>query len=562
MSLIDVNKYKVIINNTIRKIEDNEENLNTLNVFPIPDGDTGSNVLLTFIGGKKYIENPTNGTLKELVSTFSKGLVLSSRGNSGTILSQYFRGFASEIKEDKDPPLSTTELINCLKSAYKYAYASISEPQEGTILSVMNSIFKLPEDNIVDLTKQLYTISCEELIKGIDRLDILRETGVVDSGGYAFLFFIEELYLALSPEPLSQKTDYIAEWSKKISQYTPANSVKYNQWKNNIIDSIDKNSGTGEYNMLDYTFCTEFFLNPSKDIDKSKLSNNLNKHGNSILLFEDGKRYKIHIHTNVPEKIMRLCERFGEISSVKIDNMYFQHQHYLQLTEKQSAYTLDSERNIENKETGTISVASSEGLAEVMYSLGIDKVVIATPTLTELISQICSIQAKSIIILPSSKKQYPVINEAVKLIYKHCSIIRSSSVPEVLSALIHYEPEETIEDNLNEMEKGLSQIKYAEIIDTNRLTHIPKHIKPYEFAGVNGKQLLSYGNSRSDIVKEITEKLIDDDISLITMYCGKNVSQDEVTHIKNTLESIYKDDIAIELIDTKQPESYFIVSLE
>lgn len=558
MSLIDINKFKIIINNTIRKIEENEENLNTLNVFPIPDGDTGSNVLLTFMGGKRYLEKTDSKSLKELASVFSKGLVLSSRGNSGTILSQYFRGFASEIKENKKSPLSTTELISCMKSAYKYAYASISDPQEGTILSVMNCISKLPEDNIFDLTKQLYTISCESLIHGINQLDILKETGIIDSGGYAFLHFIEELYSVLSPETEEQKRAYITVWKSNIIQYTPANSVKYNQWKNNIIDAIDKNDGTKKYNMLDYTFCTEFFLTPSKMLPKAGLTDDLDAHGNSIVLFKDVDTYKVHIHTNVPEKIIRLCEQFGEISNVKIDNMHFQHQHYLQSGEKHSP-TSDTK---EDKETGIISVASSEGLAEVMYSLGIDKVVIATPTLTELISQICSIQAKSIIIMPSSKKQYTVINEAIKIIYKNCSIIKSQSVPEVLSALIQYEPDKAIEDNLLGMEKALSQIKYAEVIDTTRLENIPENIRPYEFVGANDKHLLSYGNSKSGIVKEIIEKLIDDDISLITMYCGKNVSQDEITHIKNTLSTLYENDIAIEFIDTKQPESYFIISLE
>ena len=303
MSLLNSLKYIEIINNTTRKIEKNEIKLNNLNVFPVADGDTGTNVLLTLLDGKKVINNIPSNSLKEITSNYARRLLLGSRGSSGVMLAQFFRGFDEGVKNSTDV-LSVQDLLQCFKCGYKYTYSSVNKPQEGTILTVMRTVCEQDYSNLNSVTmdiviKKMYTAACKSLIDGINTLAILKETGVVDSGGYAFLLFIEELYISLSTEPIDEKISCIKYWQDKIAPFTPEYSSKFKRWKDDLSGHKYKDSAdVHKVETLEYNFCTEFFMESNTDVDTVKKQ--LQKYGDYITVAQVDRNYKIHIHTNEP----------------------------------------------------------------------------------------------------------------------------------------------------------------------------------------------------------------------------------------------------------------------
>jgi dihydroxyacetone kinase-like predicted kinase len=360
------------------------------------------------------------------------------------------------------------------------------------------------------------------------------------------------LYIALSLDTHNEKLKYIAYWKEKISSFTPEKSHKYTEWKNGAVKKVNERVNL---NFLDYTFCTEFILKPNSKIEKDNIYNKLSNLGNSIVIIDDEKGFKIHIHTNVPEKIITLFERIGSISDLKIDNMYFQHQHYINNTD--ISYKSRIYKNI-----GTLSIVSSDGLADLMYSIGVDRVIVTAPTLTELISQVGTIDAQNVIVLPNDEKLFPIINEAISVSHKKINIIESKSIPEIISSMIQFDSSKELSENLKNMSLALHKVKYAEIIDVGRLNNgIYNKFKDYSFIGISAQKVLSYGDSKNQVLKEAIDNLINENISLITIFSGKNHSEDELTRLKIFLENTYRK-INVEIIDTKQPESYFIVSLE
>jgi hypothetical protein len=235
--------------------------------------------------------------------------------------------------------------------------------------------------------------------------------------------------------------------------------------------------------------------------------------------------------------------------------MYFQHQHYINNTD--ISYKSRIYKNI-----GTLSIVSSDGLADLMYSIGVDRVIVTAPTLTELIRQVGTIDAQNVIVLPNDEKLFPIINEAISVSHKKINIIESKSIPEIISSMIQFDSSKELSENLKNMSLALHKVKYAEIIDVGRLNNgIYNKFKDYSFIGISAQKVLSYGDSKNQVLKEAIDNLINENISLITIFSGKNHSEDELTRLKIFLENTYRK-INVEIIDTKQPESYFIVSLE
>lgn len=563
MSLINSLKYIEIINSTTRKIEQNKNKLNNLNVFPVADGDTGTNVLLTLLDGKKYINNFSALSLKEVTSNYARRLLMGSRGNSGVMLAQFFRGFDKGVKNNTEV-LSVQDLLHCFKSGYKYTYGSISNPQEGTILTVMRTMCEQDFSNLNPVTmdiviKKMYADACKSLIDGINFLAILKETGVVDSGGYAFLLFIEELYISLSTEPINEKISYIKYWQDKIAPFTPEYSSKFKRWKDDLSGHKYKDSAdVHKVETLEYNYCTEFFMESSTDAGTVKKQ--LQKYGNYATVAQEDRNYKIHIHTNEPGKILNNFEALGTVSQVKIDNMYLQHNNFFSPDKRKGTH------QGQEKITGILSIVSGEGLANVMYSLGADMVIVKSdtesPALEELITGICGIDANNVIILPNDENIYPEVEKASKLSYKNSLIVKSKFIPEGIEAILSFNPEKGLQENAGVMSRALDNVISGRVAGPGPVKTADNDIKSHKFAGISSSgNILSSGDSADGALIELIHCLIHNKISIVTIYYGKKVKEDELTRLRARLIGKYNN-VEIEFIDGKQLVPYFIVSLE
>ncbi len=563
MSLLNSLKYIEIINNTTRKIEKNEIKLNNLNVFPVADGDTGTNVLLTLLDGKKVINNIPSHSLKEITSNYARRLLLGSRGNSGVMLAQFFRGFDEGVKNSTDV-LSVQDLLQCFKCGYKYTYSSVNNPQEGTILTVMRTVCEQDYSNLNSVTmdiviKKMYTAACKSLIDGINILAILKETGVVDSGGYAFLLFIEELYISLSTEPIDKKISCIKYWQDKIAPFTPEYSSKFKRWKDDLSGHKYKDSAdVHKVETLEYNFCTEFFMESNTDVDTVKKQ--LQKYGDYITVAQVDRNYKIHIHTNEPGKIFNNFEARGTVSQVKIDNMYFQHYNFFNPDKRNGT------RQEQEKVTGILSLVSGEGLANVMYSLGADRVMVLSdtglPALEELITGICGINANNVVILPNDENIFPIVEKASRLSYKNNLIVKSKFIPEGIEAILSFNPELGLQENAGAMSKALNNVISCQVVGPGRIKTAADDSKLYKFEGISSTgTILSRSNSADGALIELINNLINNKISIVAVYYGKKVKEDELTRIRAQLIGKYSN-VEIEFIDGRQSVPCYIVSLE
>lgn len=525
-------------------LEHRRDSVDLLNVFPVPDGDTGTNMYLTLLSAVKEGEKNINQPVGKVAKAVSRGSLMGARGNSGVILSQIFRGFARvlEGKEKAD----AMDLALALKAGAQTAYDAVMKPVEGTILTVVREVANTCEaeaqkgNDVIGILVAGIETGNTTLAKTPSMLPILKEAGVVDSGGQGFMYFLEGLLEGLAQE----KEIKLGEYREKMA---PASTM----------------SREGDQSIaLEFQYCNETLIK-GHGLDVEDIKDHLRPLGDSMLVVGDEELVKVHIHSNHPGKVLETCLQFGQLSDIKINNMLEEvHEHVNNWKELEE----DAVRASERKHTGLVAVAAGDGIIDVLKSLGVDQVVeggqTMNPATEDLLNACNSVNADSVIILPNNGNVIMSAQQVGELSEKPVRVVPSRSVMQAISALIAYDPQGDIEGLVQEMSATVEEVKYAEVTHAVRDSHVNGlEIKEGDTIGlIDDKVVLTAVNPVEAALKLLT-RMINDETQLITFFYGEGIEEDEANNLKETIAASYPE-CEIEMHYGGQPHYSYILSVE
>lgn len=531
-------------------IEAKKEFINELNVFPVPDGDTGTNMSLTIMAAAKEVTAIEQFDMASLAKAISSGSLRGARGNSGVILSQLFRGFTKGIKEHKE--VDTVILAKACMKAKDTAYKAVMKPKEGTILTVARGIaekaVELAEttDDLEIFIPQVIEHAEYVLSQTPDMLPVLKEAGVVDSGGQGLLEVLKGAYDAF----LGKEIDY-----SKIAPSTGKATLKVS---NDVPADIK------------FGYCTEFIIMTEKEFtekDEREFKAYLESIGDSIVCVADEEIVKIHVHTNDPGLAIQKALTFGQLSRMKIDNMREEHQEKLIRDAEKLALEQAKKKEEPRKEMGFIAVSIGEGLNEIFRELGADYIIeggqTMNPSTEDMLAAIDAVNAEHIFILPNNKNIIMAANQAQSLTKdKDIIVIPTKTVPQGITAIINYMPEADAKTNEETMLEEIKNVKTGQVTYAVRDTHIDdKEIHEGDIMGIGDTGILSVGTSVEETTKDMLAQLVDEDSELISLYFGQEVSEEETERLSAEIEELYPDAD----VDTHfggQPIYYYVLAVE
>lgn len=546
-----------------KNLDSKKDWINELNVFPVPDGDTGTNMTMTIMSAAKEVSSLTNPTMAELAKAISSGSLRGARGNSGVILSQLFRGFCKVIKEYDE--IDVTILCEACQKAVETAYKAVMKPKEGTILTVAKGAAEKALE-LSDETEDVVTF-VEEVIKQAEyvldqtpeMLPVLKQAGVVDSGGQGLVQVLKGAYDAL----IGKEIDYTIEGAPtgaapaKISAETEAE--------------------------IKFGYCTEFIivLNvPMSDNEEHAYKAFLESIGDSIVVVADDEIVKTHVHTNDPGLALQKALTFGSLSKIKIDNMREEHQEKLikdsqklaaqQKAEEEAYEAAQADEKISNmpaKEMGFVSVSIGEGMNEVFRGLGVDYLIeggqTMNPSTEDMLNAIEHVNAKTVFILPNNKNIIMAANQAVDLVEdKQIIVIPTKTIPQGITALVNYIPDHSAEENKEQMIAEIENVKTGQVTYAVRDTEIDgKTIKQNDFMGIGDKSILSVGTDLRATTLEMVDAMVDEDSAIVSIYFGSDSDEDSANELAAAIEEKYPD-VEVEVNDGGQPIYYYVISVE
>ena len=557
------------------RLEAKKEWINELNVFPVPDGDTGTNMTLTIMSASKEVAGLGDITMESLSKAISSGSLRGARGNSGVILSQLFRGFTKVIKEQE--VIDAVTIANAMQKATETAYKAVMKPKEGTILTVA----KGAADRAAELVAETddLPVMIDEIIKHAelvlsktpDMLPVLKQAGVVDSGGQGLLEVLKGGYDAFLGKDVD--VTYTAETAKKSDEGTGTGSLE-------VQAAID----------IKYGYCTEFIVmidkvfNMKNEID---FKTYLESIGDSIVVVADDDIVKVHVHTNDPGLAIQKALTYGSLTNMKIDNMREEHQEKLfKLAEKENAESGEAaESKPEEKETpktvevkkaeseepkkeyGFVAVSIGEGMNAIFKGLGVDYVIeggqTMNPSTEDMLNAIEAVNAENIFILPNNKNIILAANQAKYLVEdKNIIVIPTKTAPQGITALINFIPEQSVEENEELMEEEIKKVKTGQVTYAVRDTVINDiEIKQGNIMGIGDHDILAVGTVVEDTAKEMVAKLVDEDSELISIYYGEEVEEEIAGDLAAEIEKTYPS-CDIEVHSGGQPIYYYVISVE
>lgn len=551
MNTIDAKQLARMFLAGAKNLEVKKEWINELNVFPVPDGDTGTNMTLTIMSAVKEVNNLSEQTMESLAKAISSGSLRGARGNSGVILSQLLRGFTKGIRDYES--LDAVAIARAIDKGVETAYKAVMKPKEGTILTVARGIadkaLEISED-IEDLNT-FFAAILEEGQRVLEYtpelLPVLKEAGVVDSGGQGLMVVLEGAYDAY----LGKEIDLNFEAGEAAK--------------------VVKVSAQAEAD-IKFGYCTEFIIVLNKtfsDDDEVDFKAYLNSIGDSIVCVADDEIVKIHVHTNDPGLAIQRALTYGSLSRIKIDNMREEHQEKLikdaEKLSKQQAEEDAAKRKM--KEIGFISVSIGEGFGQIFRDLGVDYLIeggqTMNPSTEDMLTAISKVHAENIFILPNNKNIILAANQAKELTKdKNIIVIPTKTVPQGITAMINYVPEKSVEDNMADMEEGIHQVQTAQVTYAVRDTHIDdKEIHEGDIMGIGDHGMLAVGQDITAVAKEAVQLMVKDDTELISIYYGEGFSEEEAEALASSLEQLY-DYCDIEVNEGGQPIYYCIISVE
>lgn len=533
-----------------KNLEVKKEWINELNVFPVPDGDTGTNMTLTIMSAVKEVNGITDLTLETLAKAISSGSLRGARGNSGVILSQLLRGFTKRIREHEE--LDAVTLARAIDKGVETAYKAVMKPKEGTILTVARGVadkaLELAEDaeDLQSFFEDVLAEGNRVLQRTPEMLPVLKEAGVVDSGGQGLMVVLEGAFDAFMGKEIDLTFD--AGESAKVVKISPQAEAD-----------------------IKFGYCTEFIVVLDKKFteqDEVEFKSYLSSIGDSIVCVADDEIVKIHVHTNDPGLAIQRALTFGSLSRIKIDNMREEHQEKLiKDAEKVAAKQAEEDAQKTRKEVGFISVSIGEGFGEIFRDLGVDYLIeggqTMNPSTEDMLNAIARVNADTIFIFPNNKNIILAANQAKALTKdKNIVVIPTKTVPQGITAVINFVPEKSAEENEKAMLEEIQRVRTGQITYAVRDTHIDdKEIHQGDIMGIGDHGMLSVGRDVVSVAKESVEAMVDDESELISIYYGEDFSQEEAEKLGEELEEMY-DFCDVEVNCGGQPIYYCIISVE
>ena len=524
-------------------LQNSKDLVDKLNVFPVPDGDTGTNMSLTISYAMKELEKVGEDDITKIAKALSKGSLMGARGNSGVILSQIIRGIGKSV-EGKDK-LSTVDLAKALKGGSDTAYKAVIKPVEGTILTVIRETAEYAvklakrENNIEKFLGKVVREANVSLENTPNLLKNLKDAGVVDSGGKGLTLILEGFYLAIVGKAV-----------------VPATAEK-TELKNVSLSSADTTSTED----IKFGYCTEFILESDK-IDDAGIRDIMLGYGDSLAVVGDEGVIKVHVHTNEPGNVLQEALKYGQLLTIKIENMRMQHENILEGVAENAEY----EEPVEEKEFAFISTSMGDGLASIFKDFGVDHVIeggqTMNPSTEDFMKAIDKIHAKNIFILPNNSNIIMAANQAKELSDKNIIVIPTKNIPQAVSALVGFNPEATAEENEANMVEALSYVKSGQVTFAVRDTVMNGiEIREGNIIGIAEKELIAAGDEVDEVTKELVEKLVDEDSAIITLFYGEDVTEEQAEELRGELEEKFED-IDVELYYGGQPLYYYLISVE
>ena len=532
-----------------KNLAKNAEKINALNVFPVPDGDTGTNMNLSMSSGAKETAANVVENIGELGKSFSKGLLMGARGNSGVILSQLFRGMSQHIADKKE--VNAKEFAEAIQNGVSIAYKAIIKPVEGTILTVAREAteagLKAAENttSVVEVMEAIYAEAQASLKRTPELLPILKEVGVVDSGGQGLVCVYQGFVAALKGEKIEG-----------------LEAVETNLVDMQFEDDHDMDFMNPED--IVYGFCTEFTVRldkEKKEFNEDKFREDMSKFGDSLLVISDSEYVKIHVHTETPGDVFNYGQQYGELIKIKSDNMREQHREVLR---KQEAKQATAPKEL--KEQAMISISMGAGLSKVLTSMGVDYIVeggqTMNPSTEDIMKAIKEVNAKNIFIFPNNKNIQLAAKQAAELAEENVFVVESKTAPQGLAAVMVYNPQAAAEENFANMQEVLSTVSTLEVTHAVRDTNIEGvEIKKDEFMGIRNGKIVVSNLSLNTVLEELLEKSLDEDSEIVTLYLGEESTEEYTDFLEQLIEEKYPD-VEVELIESGQPVYPYIIGVE
>lgn len=544
---IDGMQLKNMIISGANNLENNKGPINSLNVFPVPDGDTGTNMSLTMQSAVREIKSARDSAVHTVADAASNGSLMGARGNSGVILSQIWRGFAKALKNQEGVDSKT--LANALMEGSNTAYKAIMKPTEGTILTVIRETaehaVKIADnfDDTLLFMEEIINKANSVLMKTPEMLPVLKNAGVVDAGGKGLICIFDGMYQAL-------KTGEVLELKQAVE-----------------AEKEDAREAMPVFKAEEITFgyCTEFFIR-GEQINPEKYKDEVAKFGDSLVVAGDDKLLKVHIHTNNPGKVLELALTQGELSKIKIDNMREQHRELLFKEEEYKEAEKPQEAPEPMEKYGAVAVAMGNGISEIFTDLGADEIIeggqTMNPSTEDILKSINSVNAETVFIFPNNGNIILAANQAKSLAEKNVVVVPTKTIPQGIAALMALDAEKSTEENTKRLEKAIGNVKSGLITYAVRNSNYDGiNIEEGNILGMVEGKISGVGKDILEVANKVFEAMIDEESSLISMYYGNDVTEEEAQKLAEEIGESYNN-CEIELHFGGQPLYYYILSVE
>ena len=541
---IDAQMFRDMVISAANYLEKNKQNLNDLNVFPVPDGDTGTNMMMTLISAAKEVNACQTQDVGKMVQAFGDGALKGARGNSGVILSQLFRGFSKSVPKEQKT-LDAQDFARAIEMGVEAAYKAVMKPKEGTILTVAKSMAKEARkqaDAGAELLERIEAVigAGEKMLqKTPELLPVLKEAGVVDAGGAGLIVIYKGFKMAMDGEEITTVLDL------SLPKQIPASAMQ--------------DISTAE---IEFGYCTEFFITHTKDVTEETIEHLRDKLlaiGDSLVVVGDPELIKVHVHTNMPGKVLQYALKLGQLSKIKIDNMREQHQSLTGLS--------PVEEEKPQKQIAVVAVSAGDGLGAIFKDCLVDELVEGgqsmNPSAEDIKEAIERAPSDHVIVLPNNKNIILAAEQAGELTEKTIAVIPSKTFPQGLSAMLSYRGEDaSLEENEQAMREALGSVKSASVTKAVRDSHMNgEQILEGEFLGILEGDIVSHGTDMKQTVEALLEKMVTEDDAVISFYSGAEVAEEEARALVDEVAEKY-DDLDTELYQGGQPVYHYIISVE
>lgn len=551
------------------KLQQNAEFINSLNVFPVPDGDTGTNMSMSMNSGAKYERENTSQNVGDLAGSLAKGLLMGARGNSGVILSQIFRGFANAAQDKKE--LTAQDFVDAYANGAQTAYKAVMKPTEGTILTVVRESAQAGIDtvkstnDVVTVLQAICDAADQALKKTPDLLPVLKEVGVVDSGGQGLVYVLHAFLDALTGKASGEMKPDNAQMDEMIN-------AKHHQSAQGKLDPAD----------IKYGYCTQMMVRlgrgkqVTQKFDYDTFYNYLAKLGDSLLVINDDEVVKVHVHTEHPGKVLSWGQQFGDLQTVKVDNMRWQQEQIMDEDEEnaeadeESAHVKESAqqeaKTPQQVETAVIAVAAGKGLSELLKSLGVTHVInggqTMNPSIQDIADAINQSGARNAIVLPDNGNIIMAADQAKKIAEIPTAVVKTKSIPQAMSALLEFNPDNTLEENQSAMEDALDTVKSGSVTVAVRDTTVNgMSIKKDDYIGIVDGDIVATDADVQTTAEEMVKQMLDEDSSVVTIYYGEDGNEKVADHLQSVIEGM-DDELDVQVYEGDQPVYPYLISVE